>query len=108
MADASEFTNRTAPMPGMEEHFTPAYLEGRRRALAKLPGPEGLNEPGPAGPAGHEYAIRKSTWLTSEFRRHYGEGAMDVTPQDVIDALVAGEVKDWVLMGLHGYVGYMP
>ena len=33
---------------------------------------------------------------------------MDITPQDVIDALIAGGVKDWVLMGLHGYVGYMP
>jgi hypothetical protein len=33
---------------------------------------------------------------------------MDITPQDVIDALVAGKVTDWVLMGLHGYVGYMP
>jgi hypothetical protein len=33
---------------------------------------------------------------------------MDITPQDVIDALNAGGVKTWVLMGLHGYVGYMP
>jgi hypothetical protein len=33
---------------------------------------------------------------------------MDITPQDVIDALTAAAVKNWVLMGLHGYVGYMP
>lgn len=33
---------------------------------------------------------------------------MDITPQDVIDVLNAAGVKSWVLMGLHGYVGYMP
>jgi len=33
---------------------------------------------------------------------------MDISPQDVIDVLVAAKVKRWVLMGLHGYVGYLP
>jgi hypothetical protein len=33
---------------------------------------------------------------------------MDISPQDVIDVLVAADVKNWVLMGLHGYVGYLP
>jgi hypothetical protein len=33
---------------------------------------------------------------------------MDISPQDVIDVLVAAGVKNWVLMGLHGYVGYIP
>jgi hypothetical protein len=33
---------------------------------------------------------------------------MDITPQDVIDVLDAAGIKDWVLMGLQGYVGYMP
>jgi len=33
---------------------------------------------------------------------------MDIAVQDVIDVLVAAEVKGWVLMGLHGYVGYLP
>jgi hypothetical protein len=33
---------------------------------------------------------------------------MDISPQDVIDVLVAAGVKNWVLMGLHGYVGYLP
>ncbi len=33
---------------------------------------------------------------------------MDIAPQDVIDVLVAAGVKNWVLMGLHGYVGYLP
>ena len=30
-----------------------------------------------------------------------------ITPQQVIDVLVAAGVKKWVLMGLHGYVGYL-
>ncbi|MEX2142782.1 MAG: hypothetical protein WD894_26235 [Pirellulales bacterium] len=108
MAGLSESTGPRAAVPGNAEFFTPAYLEQRRRALAQLPGPEGMDELDPRGPAGHAYAIGKSTWLTSEFRRQHREGAMDITPQDVIDALNAGGVKDWVLMGLHGYVGYMP
>ena len=33
---------------------------------------------------------------------------MNVSPQEVIDVLVAAGVKNWVLMGLHGYVGYLP
>ena len=33
---------------------------------------------------------------------------MDITPQDVVDVMNAGGIKNWVLMGLHGYVGYMP
>jgi len=33
---------------------------------------------------------------------------MNITPQDVIDVLIAAGIKNWVLMGLHGYVGYMP
>jgi hypothetical protein len=33
---------------------------------------------------------------------------MDIKPQDVIDVLVSAGIKKWVLMGLHGYVGYLP
>lgn len=33
---------------------------------------------------------------------------MDITPQEVVDCLVEAKVKNWVLMGLHGYVGYLP
>jgi len=33
---------------------------------------------------------------------------MDITPQQVIDVIVAAGINDWVLMGLHGYVGYLP
>lgn len=33
---------------------------------------------------------------------------MDVTPQEVMDCIESAGVTNWVLMGLHGYVGYMP
>ena len=88
--------------------YSPAYIEQRRRALEQAPWPEGLDASDPKGPSGHAYAIRKSIWLTSTFRQTYRKEAMDITPQDVIDALEEAGVKNWVLMGLHGYVGYMP
>jgi hypothetical protein len=93
------------------EFFSPAYLENRRQALEALgdaSGFRGIDEGDPKLPAGHAYAIRKSTWLTSYTKRHQRKAAMDISPQDVIDVLNAADVKNWVLMGLHGYVGYMP
>lgn len=105
MAGSSEPVDR---VPGDDDFFTPAYLEKRRRVLAQLPGPVETDEMEPRGPAGHAYAVRNSTRLTSDFRRQHRKGAMDITPQDVVDALIAGGVKNWVLMGLHGYAGYLP
>jgi len=98
----------SAAVPANAEYFSPAYLERRRRALEKAPGPGDLDESNPKGPSGHAYAIHKSIWLTSEFRKTHRKGAMNITPQEVIEVLVAAGVKNWVLMGLHGYVGYMP
>jgi hypothetical protein len=93
------------------EFFSPEYLEKRRRALVAMgdaSGFRGIDEGDPKLPAGHAYAIRKSTLLTSYTKRHQRKAAMDISPQDVIDVLNAAGVKNWVLMGLHGYVGYMP
>ena len=70
--------------------------------------PKDLDDFDPTLPAGHASAIRTSTRLTSYTKRHQRKAAMDITPQEVIDVLNAAGVKDWVLMGLHGYVGYMP
>lgn len=33
---------------------------------------------------------------------------MDVTPEEVIECMIEAQVKNWCLMGLHGYVGYLP
>jgi len=76
--------------------------------MEKMGGPVGMDESDPQGPAGHAYAIRKSTFLTSDYRRTHRKLAVDVTPQEVIDVLIEAGVKNWALMGLHGYLGYMP
>jgi hypothetical protein len=104
---ANHLDSGTTPASNAE-FFSPEYLDRRRRALEQLPGPVDMDQFDPKLPAGHAYAIRKSTWLTSDFRRQHRKDAMDITPQDVIDVLTSAGVNNWVLMGLHGYVGYMP
>jgi len=107
MTDPSNSLDRGAAASNVD-FFSPEYLEKRRRAMGQAPAPADMHQFDPKLPAGHAYAIRTSTRLTSYFRRHYREGAMDITPQDVIDVLNLSGVKNWVLMGLHGYMGYMP
>jgi hypothetical protein len=68
----------------------------------------GVDETDPAGPAGHAYGLRVSARLTSDYRKRLRRGCVDVTPQEVIDCLREAGVKNWILMGLHGYVGYLP
>lgn len=104
MSDTSPLDSATTAENA--EFYSPAYLEKRRRAMEQSP--RDLDDGDPKLPAGHAYAIRKSTWLTSEFRKVHRKGAMDIKPQDVIDVLNSAGINNWVLMGLHGYVGYMP
>ncbi|MEX2316125.1 MAG: hypothetical protein WD669_03170 [Pirellulales bacterium] len=111
MSDSIDNLDPTAPASGGVDFTSAAYLEARRQAMiaaAEATGFRGIDFDDPKSPAGHAYAIRKSTWLTSEFRRVHRKGAMDITPQDVVDVLNEAGVKSWVLMGLHGYLGYMP
>jgi hypothetical protein len=56
----------------------------------------------------HGAGVEISTRLTRQFRRMYRRHSMDISPQDVIDVVVQAGVKHWVLMGLHGYAGYLP
>jgi hypothetical protein len=88
--------------------FTEEHLERRRQAMARYSGWEGHDALDPQLPSGHAEGIRTSTRLTRQYRQTHRTDAMDISPQDVIDVLVAAGVKDWVLMGLHGYVGYLP
>jgi hypothetical protein len=111
MADASNSLNPAGSPLSDAEFISPAYLERRRLALeaaAEAAGFRGIDEGDPKGPSGHAYAIRKSTQLTSYTKRHQRKASMDITPQEVIDVINAAGIKNWVLMGLHGYVGYMP
>ena len=71
-------------------------------------GYRGMDETDPTGPSGHAYGLRTSSRLTTDYRQRTGRGCVDVTPQDVIDCLRAAGIKKWMLMGLHGLVGYLP
>ncbi len=87
---------------------SPDFLERRRLAMAQYAEAwEGVDDLDPKGPAGHADAVRKSAWLTQDYRRLHRKQAMSIGPQEVIDVLVTAGVKKWVLMGLHGYVGYL-
>jgi hypothetical protein len=61
MANSSNSIDESTPAAASADIFTPAYLENRRRALEQLGGPRDLDEGDPKLPAGHAYAIRKST-----------------------------------------------
>lgn len=90
------------------ELAAPELIERRRIAMARYAAAfEGVDDLDPRGPAGHAYGVRKSAWLTQDYRRIHRRQAMNIGPQEVIDVLVAAGVKNWVLMGLHGYVGYL-
>ena len=92
----------------MSELHTPEFLAARNAAMARYTGWIGHDALDPTGPSGHAYGMGVSTRLTSYYRSTHRKGAMDITPQQVIDCLVAADVHNWVLMGLHGYVGYLP
>jgi len=59
-------------------------------------------------PCGHEKGLQVCTRLTTDYRNTYRTESMDVKPQEVVDCLNAAGVTGWCLMGLHGYVGYLP
>ena len=92
----------------MSELHTPEFLAARNAAMARYTGWIGHDALDPTGPSGHAYGMGVSTRLTSYYRSTHRKGAMDITPQQVIDCLVAADVQNWVLMGLHGYVGFLP
>ena len=87
---------------------TPSDNSIRDAILLKEDGFAGVDATNPKSPSGHAYGIRTSTRLTSDYRQTHRRTAVDVTPQEVMDCIEAAAVSNWVLMGLHGYVGYMP
>ena len=95
---------RGKPVPVM---FSPEWYAWRKASIAKNDAPHDLNVGEPRGPVGHEYGIRTTTRLIRNYRELHRRDALDITPQQVIDVLVKGGVKKWVLMGLHGYAGYL-
>ena len=95
----------TKPLPDIT---SPEWIARRNAAMAKHDAPREMDWGDPTAPSGHEYGVRTSSRLIRQYRELHRELAMDITPQPVIDVLVKAGVKKWVLMGLHGYVGYMP
>jgi hypothetical protein len=110
MADEAPVPSKSRISDVLPEPYTPEYLEWRRRSVAARGGDKwkGADASDPKGPAGHARGIRISVSITSNYRQTHRKAAMDIKPQDVIDVLTAAGVKKWVLMGLHGYVGYLP
>lgn len=106
--DPSINLDQGAATPTNAEFFSPAHLERRRLAMEQVGDLRDADALDSKVPAGHAVGIHTSTRLTSYTKRHQRKAAMDITPQDVIDVLNSAGIKDWVLMGLHGYVGYMP
>jgi hypothetical protein len=92
----------------LAEVYSPEHIEKRRRAMARYGVWDGVDNIEPRCAVGHAAGVATSTRLTRQYRRTYRENAMDITPQEVIDVLVGAGVKKWVLMGLHGYAGYLP
>jgi hypothetical protein len=101
-----------APQRTIPEEFSHLYTEEhrerRRRAMVEWSGWQDVDDLDPKAPSGHARGIAISTRLTTQYRQAHKSESMDVTPQQVIDVLVEAGVKNWVLMGLHGYVGYLP
>ena len=87
---------------------TPEFLAARHAAMLAQRGFEGVDATDPTGPSGHAYGLRVSAMLTSDYRKRLRRGIVDVTPQEVIECFTEADIKGWVLMGLHGYVGYLP
>ena len=87
---------------------SPEFLDARHAAMLAQTGFVGVDETDPTAPSGHAEGIRTSSRLTSDYRRRWRKHAVDVTPEEVIDCFNEAKIKNWVLMGLHGYVGYLP
>lgn len=91
-----------------EDVNSPEFIAARNLAMAKYDGWAGHDQMEPKAPSGHAYGVAVSTRLTSDYRQTHRRQALDVKPQEVVDCLRDAGVRNWVLMGLHGYVGYLP
>lgn len=85
---------------------TPEFVAWRRAEMDKQPGPRGLDDRSIV-PVGHAKGVSISTSITSNYRELHRRGSMDVQPGQVARVLIEAEIEPWVLMGLHGYAGYM-
>jgi hypothetical protein len=101
MSDPQNVNPTPRPVVG-----TPEFVAWRRSQMSLQPGPNNVDVPA-HHPVGHAYGVAKSTSITSNYRRLYRTNSMDVQPDQVANVLTEANIEPWVLMGLHGYVGYM-
>lgn len=85
----------------------PEYLAARNAAMSRYD-LRGLEAGDPTQACGHEYGVRVSQRLTTDYRSTWRPQSMDIKPSEVMDCLRKADVQNWCLMGLHGYVGYLP
>lgn len=86
---------------------SPEYLAARNAALSGYD-LRGLDAGDPTSPCGHEYGLRVSARLTTDYRMTWRQQSIDIKPSEVMACLRDAGVQNWCLMGLHGYVGYLP
>jgi hypothetical protein len=84
----------------------PKYVAAQKTQLAKSPGAS-YDVGNPSKPVGHAAGVRIVSHITSDFRQTWRPRSMNVTVQQVVVAITQGGVKNWVLMGLYGYSGYL-
>ncbi|WP_182867580.1 hypothetical protein [Stieleria mannarensis] len=90
--------------PAPSDFTDPAFLAAREAAMRAAPAPP---DAPPWRPPSFADALRVSEKITSDYRELHRPDSMDVKPSEVCAALERSGVKNWMLMGLHGYVGYM-
>ena len=86
---------------------SPEYLAARNAAMSRVD-LRALDAGDPTSPCGHDYGLRVSTRLTTDYRTTWRPQSMDIKPAEVMSCLRDAGVENWCLMGLHGYVGYLP
>ncbi len=82
----------------------------RERLEARFPGQTDFtyDDPIPGSPMGHASGFRIASNIVHHYRATHRPTSMFITPDELIDTIVEAGVDRWVLMGLYGYVGYLP
>ena len=94
-------------MPLPTDTTSPEFIAARKAAMSRTDF-SGLDAGDQTSPCGHANGLRVSTRLTTDYRSTWRKQSMDVKPSEVMDCLREAGVKNWCLMGLHGYAGYLP
>ncbi len=77
---------------------------------ARYPGQTNFSheDPVPGSPLGHAAGYRIASNIVRHYRTTHRPHSMFITPDELIQTIAGAGVDRWVLMGLYGYVGYLP